>query len=161
MPVLDWIFLAVLLLSALLGAWRGLVYEVLTLLSWVAALVLAYWFAPDLALRLPIAEASEMIRYAAAFILLFILCMFMGALLARLSSKLFAAAGLRPADRALGGAFGLVRGLVLLLAATVVIAATPLRDGVWWQESVSRGFALTALAGLKPALPAAFGRYLP
>lgn len=161
MPALDWIFIAVLLLSALLGAWRGLVYEVLALLSWIAAFVLAQWLAPDLAPKLPMAVASEVIRYAAAFVLLFVLGVFVGGLLAKLVSKLFAAVGLQPADRALGAAFGLVRGIVLLLAAIVVIATTPLRDGVWWQESVGRGLALTALAGLKPVLPSVFGRYLP
>ena len=33
MPTLDWIFLAVLLFSLLLGAWRGLMYEVFSVLS--------------------------------------------------------------------------------------------------------------------------------
>ena len=37
MTTLDWIFVAVLLGSMLLGAWRGLVYEVLSLLGWIVA----------------------------------------------------------------------------------------------------------------------------
>ena len=43
MPVLDWVLLAVLLVSLLLGLWRGLVYEVLSVVSWIAAFVLAQW----------------------------------------------------------------------------------------------------------------------
>ena len=35
MADLDWICLAVLALSLSIGAWRGLVYEVLSLLNWV------------------------------------------------------------------------------------------------------------------------------
>ena len=46
MPMLDWIFVGVLLVSLALGAWRGLVYEVLSLLSWIAAFVLAQGLAP-------------------------------------------------------------------------------------------------------------------
>ena len=45
MLTLDWILLAVLLASLLLGAWRGLVYEVLSVLNWVASFVLAQWWA--------------------------------------------------------------------------------------------------------------------
>jgi len=41
MAALDWIFAVVLLLSMALGAWRGLVYEVLSLVNWVVAFVLA------------------------------------------------------------------------------------------------------------------------
>ena len=161
MPALDWIFIAVLLASLLLGAWRGLVYEVLSLLSWIAAFVLAQWFAPDLAPKLPMTGAGEALRYAAAFALVFVLCVFVGGLLAKLVQKLFAAVGLQPADRALGSVFGVLRGVVLLLAATVVIGMTPLRSGAWWQQSVGAGFTLAALAGLKPVLPLEFGRYLP
>ena len=50
MAALDWIFCAVLLVSVLLGAWRGLVFEVLSLLSWLVALVAARFFAVDMAL---------------------------------------------------------------------------------------------------------------
>ena len=161
MPALDWIFIAVLLASLLLGAWRGLVYEVLSLLSWIAAFVLAQWFAPDLAPKLPMTGAGEALRYAAAFALVFVLCVFIGGLLAKLVQKLFAAVGLQPADRALGALFGLLRGGVLLLAATVVIGMTPLRSDAWWQQSIGAGFTLAALAVLKPVLPLEFGRYLP
>ena len=39
MAALDWVFLAVLAASLLLGAWRGLVYEVLSVMSWIAAFI--------------------------------------------------------------------------------------------------------------------------
>ena len=55
MPMLDWVFLAVLAASLLLGAWRGLVYEVLSVTSWVAAFIVAQWLAPD-------AAAAESLR---------------------------------------------------------------------------------------------------
>lgn len=161
MPVLDWIFVTVLLASLALGAWRGLVYEVLSVLSWVAAFILAQWLAPDVAQQLPMGGAGQAVRYAAGFVLVFVLCVLTGGLLAALAKKLFAAVGLQPADRALGAAFGLVRGVVLLLAATVVIGMTPLQSGDWWRQSVGAGVSLVALKGLKPVLPEEFGKYLP
>ena len=122
MVALDWIFIATLLLSLLIGAWRGLVYEVLSLGTWIAAFVLAQWFAPLAANYLPMAGATEMVRYAAGFVLVFIGAVFAGSILTWLVSRLFQAAGLRPADRVLGAVFGAMRGVVLLLVAAVILS---------------------------------------
>jgi membrane protein required for colicin V production len=161
MPALDWIFLAVLLASLVVGAWRGLVYEVLSVLAWVAAFVLAQWLAPDVAQHLPMSGATEMIRYAAGFMLVFIATVFASGLLAWLMKKLVESVGLRPMDRVLGAVFGLVRGVILLLTATVVMHMTPFKSSAWWQESTGAAVATTALKGLKPMLPEEFGKYLP
>lgn len=161
MPTLDWIFLAVLLTSLVVGAWRGLVYEVLSVCTWIAAFVVAQWFAPDAAQWLPMAGSAEAMRYAAGFVLVFIAAVFAGSLIAFLIKKLVAAVGLRPADRLLGAAFGLVRGTVLLLAVTVVVGMTPLHTAQWWQEAAGPRVATVVLSGLKPVLPQEFGKYLP
>ena len=118
MPALDWIFAAVLLLSMLLGAWRGLVYEVLSLVNWVVAFVLAQWLALDAASHLPISSASEPVRYAAGFLLVFLVVILLGGLIVVLIKKLTAAVGLSPVDRTLGALFGVLRGVLLLLLAT-------------------------------------------
>ena|SRR5450830_1872532 len=161
MHTLDLIFLGVLFASFLLGAWRGLIYEVLSVVNWMAAFVLAQWFAPDVALKLPLSSSGEAIRYAAGFALVFVLSVFAGGLLIRLIQKIFAAAGLLPIDRALGAAFGLLRGVVLLLAVTVVIGMSPMKSSAWWTESVGAGMTMASIKGLKPVLPQEFGRYLP
>ena len=161
MAVLDWIFLGVLVASLLLGAWRGLVFEVLSLAAWAVAFVVAQWFAPDVAAMLPMSGAGDAVRYAAGFVLTFILAVFAGGLIAALVKKLMSAVGLAPVDRALGAAFGLVRGVIILLAATVVVAMTPLKSSGWWQESVGAGVSGAVLKGLKPVLPQEFGKYLP
>lgn len=161
MAMLDWIILAVLALSLALGAWRGLVYEVMSVLGWIAAFVLAQWLAPDAAAWLPMGQAGETLRYAAGFVLVFIATAFLAGLLAWLVKKMVEAVGLRPVDRTLGAAFGLVRGGVLLLATAVVVNMTPLQSGDWWTESTGAGVSTTVLRGLKPVLPERFGQYLP
>ena len=161
MAVLDWVVLAVLAASVLLGLWRGLVYEVLSVLNWIAAFVLAQWFAPRAAEWMPLGHAGESIRYAGGFVVVFVAALFAGGLLAWLTSKLVAAVGLAPVDRALGGIFGLVRGTVAVLAAAVVVHLTGLKDQGWWTESVSAGVATAALRGLKPVVPERFGSHLP
>lgn len=147
--------------SLLLGLLRGLVYEVLSVASWVAAFVAAQWLAPQVAAWLPIEEAGEGVRYAAGFVLVFIAAVFAGALLAWLVRKLVHAVGLRPADRALGALFGLVRGVVLVLALGVVVHLLAWDRSAWWAESVAGNVTSVALRGLRPVLPEFVGQYLP
>ncbi len=161
LAVLDWVFLAVLLLSLLIGAWRGLVFELISLATWVVAFGLAQWLAADVAQKLPMSGAGESVRYAAGFGLTFVVAVFVGGLVAVLVKKLVTVAGLAPFDRALGALFGLTRGLVILLAVAVVVAMTPLKSAAWWRESVGASGLTVVLKGLKPVLPVAFGRLLP
>jgi membrane protein required for colicin V production len=158
---LDWVVILVLAASVLLGLWRGLVYEVLSVLNWLAAFVLAQWLAPRAAVMMPLSRAGEAIQYAAGFVVVFIAALFAGGLLAWIISKLVAAVGLRPVDRVLGSMFGLVRGVVAVLALAVVIHLTGLGHGLWWTESRTAGVATAALRGLKPVVPERFGAYLP
>ncbi len=161
MHTLDWIFSAVLLMSLVLGAWRGLVFEVLSLVSWVAAFALAQWLAADVAQRLPMSGASDLVRYAVGFVLVFVATMMLGGLLATLLKKLLATVGLRPVDRVLGAIFGLIRGVLLLLMATVLAAMTPFKTSTAWQESVGVNLAMVVIKGLKPVLPPALDKFLP
>ena len=161
MAALDWAVVVVLLASVLLGLLRGLVYEVLSVLNWLVAFVLAQWFAAAAAQWLPMGNMGQALRHAAGFVLVFIAALVIGGLVAWLVKKLVEAVGLRPVDRALGGVFGLVRGAVAVLALAVVVHLTGLKNGAWWNESVTAGVATAALRGLKPAVPDRFGPYLP
>lgn len=161
MAVFDWVFLGVLLASVLLGAWRGLVFEVLSLLSWVAAFVLAQWFAADLGARLPMGGASDVLRYAAGFVLLFVVTIMIGGLFAALFKKVMSSVGLRPADRILGAVFGAARGLLLLLLVTLLLAMTPMSNSAMWRESVGVRLCIEVLMQIKPALPREFEPFMP
>ena len=160
MATTDWILLGVLALSMVIGAWRGLVYEVLSVLGWVLAFYAAQWLAPQVAVLLPLQSVSQSVRYAAGFALVFIAAIFTWGLVVFLIRKLVDSVGLRPVDRTLGAAFGLVRGLVLLLAFTVVINMTALKRSDWWTESAGAQGLTSLLKGLKPALPERFAQYL-
>ncbi len=158
---IDWFFVGVLVVSMLVGAWRGLVFEVISVVSWIAAFVLAQWFAPAVAHWLPISSTIEALRYGLGFLIVFVGTIFAGSLTAFVVKKLLAAVGLSPADRMLGAAFGLVRGIVILLALTVLVGMTPFKSAPWWQESEGAKLAGVALHGLKPVLPEDFGKYIP
>lgn len=161
MAVLDWVVVAVLAASVLLGLWRGLVYEVLSVMNWLAAFVLAQWLAPRAAAMMPLSRAGESIQYAAGFLVVFIAALFAGGLVAWLTKKLVEAVGLRPVDRVLGGVFGMVRGVLAVLAVAVLVHLVKLQGSLWWTESVTAGVATAALRGLKPVVPERVGAYFP
>jgi membrane protein required for colicin V production len=161
MADLDWIFGAVMVASTLLGMVRGLVKEVLSWLSWVAAFLLAQRLAPDVAQWMPLAGASETLRFAAGFVLSFIATLLAAGLVTMAIKRLLSIAGLSPMDRLLGGAFGAARGVVLLLAATVVVDMTPLHVHPAWIEARGPQISQWALNGLKPQLPPEFAKFLP
>ena len=161
MTVLDWIFIAVLGVSLLLGVWRGLVREVLSLVNWVLAFYLAQWFAQDAAKYLSMSGVSEALRYAIGFALVFVVSAFVGGLMVWGLSKLVSSAGLGMVDRSLGAVFGLLRGMIFLLALTVVIAMTPAKSSSWWTQSVMASSTVHLLQVLKPVLPEKFAKYLP
>ena len=158
--VVDGILLAVLVFSMLLGAWRGLVYEVLSVLGWAVSFYAAHYFAPLVSGWLPMQSSADAVRYAAAFVLVFVVAVFTAGLLASLLKKLTEAIGLRPIDRTMGAAFGLVRGAILLLAASVVVGMTDMKQSDWWQDSKGATVLTATLHGLKPVLPEQFAKYL-
>lgn len=159
--VLDWIFAAGLLLSIALGVWRGFVYEVLSVLNWLLAFVLAQWLGADVGRQLPIDTHSEALLQIVGFVLVFVASVFVGGLIVWVIPKLIEQAGLRPVDRVLGGVFGLLRGVILLLALTVLVLMTPLKDQVWWRDAMGTRITMEGLKMLKPVLPRSVGQYLP
>ena len=161
MSSLDWIFVAVLLCSMLLGAWRGLVYEVLSLMGWVVAFFVARTWAQDFAVWLPLDGWDMQLRYAAAFVLLIVAALFAWGVISWLSKQLIEAIGLRPVDRTLGALFGVLRGGLLLLVLALVIQYTPMKKALWWQESTLAPWLTAALNFVLPALPQDWGQYLP
>lgn len=158
----DGILGGVLVLSLVVGAWRGLVHEWMSLAGWVAAFVLAQWWAEDVARMLPFwREAAEQVRYALGFVLVFVASVFAASVLSWLLRKVVEGAGLRPADRSLGAIFGLLRGVLMLMVLAVVVRLLGLQSSPWWQDAVLSPLLDVMLAGIKPWLPPSLQTYLP
>ena len=107
--------------SCLIGVFRGLIKEALSLVFWAGAAVAAGLFCNRLGHLLSGAVSNPTLQKVVAFILIFILVVFVGGLISSGLSKLFNKAGLGGADRALGAVFGLIRGVVII---TVIVMLT-------------------------------------
>lgn len=133
---LDFVFLAVIAVSALISVIRGFVREVISIVVWVGAFWIGVRFAAELAGYLQPFIASPTLRLGSAFAILFILTLLIGALINFLATTLVGRTGLTGTDRALGMVFGALRG-VLIVAILILLAgltAVP-REG-WWKGSL-------------------------
>ena len=125
----DWTIVVVLALSTLLSLKKGFVREALSLLAWVAAFLVSTSFGAHLSSQLVPWIAAERLRYAAAYVILFVATLMLGSLLNALLAQLIRVTGLSGADRLLGTVFGFIRGLVILLVALFVLRAVVPAEG--------------------------------
>jgi len=153
----DVAMLVVLGLSTAVGVWRGLVFELMSLLGWFVAYFAAQWATVMVAPYVPVGVPGSPLNHAAAFALTFLCALVVWALLSRLLKALVHATLLGGLDRLLGGIFGALRGLVLLLALAAVVTRTPWADSPAWQQSSGAAFLKVLLSGLAPVLPAQIG----
>jgi membrane protein required for colicin V production len=157
----DWALLAVLALSVVIGLVRGFVFECLSLAGWVVAWFAAQWGAPLLAPHLPVGAPGSALNLGAAFALAFIGALVVWGLLAKLIRMLIHATPLSVPDRLLGAGFGILRGLVLLLAVATVVGLTPAAQSKAWREARGARWLQQTLHAMKPLLPEAAARHLP
>lgn len=158
---LDLAFAGVLLLSALVGIWRGVVFEVLSVLGWLAAYVAAQALNPVVAPMLPIGAPDSALNHGAAFAIAFVLVLIIWGFVARGVRVLVHATPLSGPDRLLGAVFGVLRGAVLLLAIATLVLLTPAKKSSTWQQSQLAQAMTSALRNLKPLLPADLAQHLP
>ena len=159
MAALDRVVVVVLVASILIGAWRGLVFEVLSLASWVLAFLIARLWGAQVGLWLPMQEMDEGLRTGAGFVVTFVAAIFALGIVIWLIGRLVQAVGLRPFDRVLGAAFGAVRGLLLLVLITLVFLLTPMRESQIWNTSVVAPYLVSAVSVLRPWMPQEMGRH--
>lgn len=157
----DWALLVVLVLSVVVGLWRGLVFEVLSLVGWVAAYIAAQALSSTVAPLLPIGAQGGPLNQGAAFALVFVLALIVWTLVSSLLRRVIHATPLQLIDRLLGGGFGLLRGAVLLLAVATVVSLTPAVRSPAWQQSQGAASLAGLLQGLKPLLPESLAQHLP
>ncbi|MCU0801498.1 MAG: CvpA family protein [Rhodobacteraceae bacterium] len=125
--VVDGVVAVLIILSAILAYSRGLVRELMAILGWIGAAILAFVFAPQaqpLVKELPVVgdflRDSCELSIIAAFAGVFAIGLVLAALFTPLLSSAVQRSALGGVDQALGFLFGVVRGVVLVLIAFVV-----------------------------------------
>jgi len=134
---IDYIILALVSISALIGLWRGLIKEVFSLLNWIFAFALSFLFYKPVAGILPIGDAtSPLIRDAMSAVIIFVCVLIAGSIICSLLTKLAEATGLSGTDRVLGLLFGFMRAAIIVLVLLVFLpTVTPIEEQGWWHNS--------------------------
>ena len=135
MEYADYAVLGVVVISILVGALRGFIKEVFSLAVWAAAFLVAFQYSGALAMLLEDQIELPSARTSLAFAGLFLSVLLVGGLITFLIGKLVEKTGLSGTDRLLGGVFGALRGLILILVIMLVAGLTPVPQDPWWQQS--------------------------
>ncbi len=132
----DWVIIGILLVSCLFGLIRGFVREALSLAIWIVAALSARIFVASVEPFLISIIDTPSLRTLTAFLLIFILVLLCGALIQYVMRALITASGLSFVDRALGVAFGVIRGCVIvMLLILLLLNFAQIKQDPWWNQS--------------------------
>jgi len=156
----DYGVLLILGASVVIGLFRGLVEEVLSLIAYVAAFVVAVRYGPLayewLAGFIENSGLRAIVAYAGVFIAVLLAVGLVNVAL----GLLLKATGLSLADRGLGAVFGLVRGVVIVMVLVVAAGFTPLPKEPWWTGAVLSPYAEEGVRAVKPYVPEQFADWI-
>ncbi|MFK8069204.1 MAG: CvpA family protein [Gammaproteobacteria bacterium] len=152
MDIVDIAIIAIVLLSAVIGIFRGFVREVLSLISWVAAFFIAFRFHGNFASYLTSIE-PESLRNGVAFLGVFFVVLIAFSLFNYVISRLMNSAGLSGADRLLGVLFGIARGAVIVMILIDLAGLTPFVNNRMYKQSTLIPHFQSATEWVKRYLP--------
>lgn len=157
----DLLLLGVLALSVLIGLWRGLVFELLSLAGWAVAYFGCPYIAPFIAAWLPAERMGPSLIHVASLLISFMLILLVWGLAAKLLRALIRSTPLSVVDRLGGAGFGVLRGFLVCLLVVVAVSMTPAAATTTWKASQVAPWLHAALHGLRPMLPADVVKLIP
>ena len=132
----DYLIIGIILISSGISIVRGFIKEVLSLISWIVAIWVAFMFFANFASLLTPYIDTATLRLFIAFFVLFVVTLILGALVNHLISQLVEKTGLSGTDRALGVIFGILRGVAIVTILVLAAGVTPMPSDSWWQNSL-------------------------
>jgi membrane protein required for colicin V production len=150
----DYAILAIIAVSATIGLFRGFFREALGLATWVLAFWLAFRLAEFGGGLLAEWVSVRSVRLAIAFGTVFVLVLMVGAVANFLIGKLIVQTGFAGTDRILGGVFGVLRGIAILVLLVLLAGLTPVPGDAWWRQSLFIGHLQTGALWVRGWLPA-------
>lgn len=126
--ILDFVFIAITLLSTVMAFFKGLARELISLAALIIGFILAAVYYPRLSSRIADLTSSESVANLAGFMAIFLSCLVVGGLIAYLVKRTIKMASLDWIDRTLGGIFGFVRGWAVCSIIVLALIAFPARE---------------------------------
>jgi membrane protein required for colicin V production len=158
MNEVDWIILAVLGISTIVGLFRGIVRELMAIVGWVLAIVLALKFSPAVGPLIPLESVDISIRIVFGAILIVVVVLFVCGILGKMAGRALSAASITFEDRSIGAVFGFLRGVVVVCACVFLLGMTSTTRTGYWRNSVLIVPAERVIDLAMPILPEAIGQ---
>ena len=147
----DYLLIAAVLISAVVGLFRGFVKEAMSLVVWILAIWFAWRFGSFVSARLPDFIDDPVLKLWAARLIALIAVMLIGGLVTALFSYLLNMTGLTGTDRVVGMVFGFARGLVVAGLVVIVLQIAGFEDDPWWAGSKLIPYAAPVAERLREA----------
>lgn len=141
MTPVDYTLLAIVALSAVIGAFRGLLREAISLVTWVLALWAGWKYSGVVSPYLDGLLAQEPVRTWVSRALVVIAVLLVGTLVGFVANQFIRMTLFSGFDRFLGLLFGLLRGVVVLGVLVILGQLLQLDRAPWWGESKLIPFA--------------------
>jgi membrane protein required for colicin V production len=132
---IDYLLVVLIAFSCIAGVLRGLLREVIALVTWIAAVWIAWHYAGVLESHLGGALASEGVRTWAARTIIFLGIVLIGTCIGAIVGRVVRLSIFSGTDRFFGGLFGFLRGLVILGLFVMLCHALRLTGEQWWRGS--------------------------
>jgi membrane protein required for colicin V production len=145
----DYVVIAVIILSAVVGAARGFLREAIAVAAWLIALLIGWHFSDVIAPHLGGLLAESDVRPWAARIIIVLLVLLFGAALGAVLGHFVRLSIFSGMDRLLGFLFGLVRGFVLLGVFVILGQLLRLEGEHWWRGSLLIPYGESMANGLR------------
>ena len=149
MNLTDYLVIAAIIASAIVGALRGFLREAVALAAWVIALFLAWHFSDLIAPHLGGLMSDSEVRPWAARVIIVLLVLLLGAGVAAALAHFVRLSIFSGMDRLLGFAFGLLRGFVLLGVFVILGQLLRLPEEHWWRHSMLIPYGESIANGLR------------
>ncbi|MDN4016828.1 CvpA family protein [Zwartia panacis] len=157
----DFVLLAILAISVVLGLLRGLLKEVLSLVAYASAFLATIWWGPTVSDWFAQWITQPFVSMALAYLGVFIAVLMSIGLINMTLSAMLSKTGLTPADHGLGAMFGLLRGILFVLVLVILAGYTPLPEEPWWKNAMFSKQVVGAVQQIKLRLPPPVNDWLP
>lgn len=137
----DYFLIALAAISCIVGIVRGVVRELISLCTWIAAVFLSWEYADLIEPHLGGVLAEDTVRTWAARALIFAGVVLIGTAIGALVTRFMRASLFSGLDRLGGAIFGVLRSLVIIGLLVILCHALRLTGEPWWRESRLRPFS--------------------
>ena len=151
----------IVVLFVVIGTWRGFVREVMSLVTWILACVVGWFFADTISGWFGDLIHDQALQLVAGFLALFIIVYIIGTIAGFVAHKLISTKqALKISNHVLGACTGIARGVVMLVIVFLLAGLTTIPQRDWWRGSFFAPYFQSLALAASRFLPSDIARHI-